>query len=146
MTGSLPRDARSTPPKDPLPISTNPALHGILRIDVENRMQALKEIEQLLGNLTRAEKAQLLQKVARDLGQAFPGIESNPNVCGGEPCIIRTRIPVWVLVQAQRLGTSEAELLRSFPTLRAADLANAWAYAQSHNDEIDEQIRANETA
>lgn len=124
----------------------NPALHGILRIDVENRMQALKEIEQLLGNLTRAEKAQLLQKVARDLGQAFPGIESNPNVYGGEPCIIRTRIPVWVLVQAQRLGTSEAELLRSFPTLRAADLANAWAYAQSHNDEIDEQIRANETA
>lgn len=109
-------------------------------------MQALEEIEQLLANLTRAEKAQLLQWVARDLGEAFPGIESNPTVCGGEPCIVRTRIPVWLLVQAQRLGTSEADLLRSYPNLRAADLANAWAYAQAHKEQIDEQIRANEAA
>ena len=68
-------------------------------------MQALQEIEHLLTTLTRAEKAQVLQWVVRDLGDAFPGIESTPGVCGGEPCIVRTRIPVWVLVQAKRLGT-----------------------------------------
>jgi uncharacterized protein (DUF433 family) len=90
-------------------------------------MHALQEIEKLLLTLTRAEKAQVLQWVARDLGEAFPGIESTPGVCGGEPCIVRTRIPVWVLVQARRLGTSEADLLRSYPTLRAEDLAHAWA-------------------
>ena len=56
-------------------------------------MHALQEIEQLLTTLTRAEKAQVLQWVVRDLGEAFPGIESTPGVCGGEPCIVPTRIP-----------------------------------------------------
>ena len=75
-------------------------------------MSALEAAEQLLAKLSRAEKAQVLQWAARDLGDAFPGIESRPGVCGGEPCIVRTRIPAWVLEQARRLGTSEAELLR----------------------------------
>lgn len=92
------------------------------------------------------EKAQVLQWVARDLGEAFPGIESTPGVCGGEPCIVRTRIPVWLLVQARRLGTSEADLLRSYPMLRAEDLVQAWAYALAHREEIEQQILANETA
>ena len=109
-------------------------------------MHTLQEIEKLLITLTRAEKAQVLQWVVRDLGEAFPGIESTPGVCGGEPCIVRTRIPVWVLVQAKHLGTSEAELLRSYPMLRAEDLANAWAYARAHSEEIEQQILANETA
>lgn len=80
-------------------------------------MSALEAAEQLLAKLSRAEKAQVLQWAARDLGDAFPGIEGRPGVCGGEPCIVRTRIPVWVLEQARRLGTSEAELLRIYPTL-----------------------------
>jgi uncharacterized protein (DUF433 family) len=84
--------------------------------------------------------------VVRDLGDAFPGVESIPGVCGGEPCIVRTRIPVWVLEQARQLGTSEADLLRAYPTLRAQDLANAWAYVRTRRDEIEEQIRANEEA
>src|SRR6266545_4739392 len=109
-------------------------------------MNSIQKAEELLSTMTRAEKAQLLQLVVRDLGDAFPGIESTPNVCGGEPCIVRTRIPVWVLVQAQRLGTSEADLLRSYPMLRAEDLANAWAYARAHREEIEQQILANETA
>jgi uncharacterized protein (DUF433 family) len=109
-------------------------------------MQPLQEIQHLLTTLTRAEKAQLLQLIARDIGEAFPGIESRSDVCGGEPCIVRTRIPVWVLVQGKRLGKSEAELLQSYPTLRAQDLSNAWAYACAHQEEIDSQIIANETA
>ena len=48
------------------------------------------------------------------------------------------------LEQARRLGVSEAELLRSYPTLRAEDLANAWAYVRSHRDEINRQIEDNE--
>jgi len=91
-------------------------------------MTKLEEAARLLAELTRAEKAQVLQWVVRDVGEAFPGIEATPDVCGGEVCIVRTRIPVWLLEQARRLGTSEAELLRSYPSLRAEDLANAWAY------------------
>lgn len=109
-------------------------------------MSASEEAEKLLASMTKGEKARLLQIVARDLGDAFPGIDSNPRVCGGEPCIIRTRIPVWILEQARRLGVSEADLLHSYPTLRAEDLANAWAYVRAHRDEIESQIRENEAA
>ena len=107
-------------------------------------MNTIQEVHDFLANLNRAEKAQLLQWVVRDLGDAFPGIESIRGVCGGDPCIVRTRIPVWVLVQARRLGSSEADLLRAYPALRAEDLVNAWAYFRVHRDEIEQQIREHE--
>ena len=109
-------------------------------------MSALTEVEKLLPRLTRAEKAQLLRWTVSDLGEAFPGVESVPGVCGGEPCLVRTRIPVWVLEQARRLGTSEADLLRCYPTLRAEDLANTWAYVRLHREEVERQIQENEAA
>ncbi len=109
-------------------------------------MNALQEAEKLLPQMTAAEKAQLLQSVVRDLGEAFPGIESNPGVCGGEPCIVRTRIPVWLLVRAKQLGSSEGDLLQAYPTLRAQDLTHAWAYTRAHQTEIKQQILENEAA
>ena len=108
-------------------------------------MSKLQEAEKLLSGMTKAEKSQVLQWVVRDFGDAFPGIESNSEICGGEPCIVRSRIPVWVLIQAKRLGTSEADLLISYPTLRADDLSNAWAYFRSHREEILQQIEQNES-
>ena len=96
--------------------------------------------EKILSDMNRAEKAELLQWIVRDLGDSFPGIESTPRVAGGAPCISRTRIPIWVLEQARRLGTSEADLLRDYPALTAQDLANAWAYVRSDRDEIEEEI------
>jgi uncharacterized protein (DUF433 family) len=109
-------------------------------------MVSLDHLEAMIAELSPAEKAQVLQWVARGLGGAFPGIERIPDVMGGEACIVRTRIPVWVLVQMRRLGASEADILRSYPTLRAADLVNAWAYAEWHSDELDKQIIENETS
>lgn len=109
-------------------------------------MTKLEQVEKILCGMSRAEKAQLLKWIVDDFGDVHPGIESRPEVCGGEPCIVRTRIPVWVLEQARRLGTSESEILRSYPTLRAADLSNAWAYVRAHPEEIAEQIRENEEA
>lgn len=109
-------------------------------------MGALREVEDLLPSLARAEKAQLLRAVVQDLDDAFPGIESTLGVCGGDPCIVRTRIPVWVFEQARRLVVSEEDLLGSYPVLRAEDLAGAWAYVRSHRAEIDDQIRENESA
>jgi uncharacterized protein (DUF433 family) len=108
-------------------------------------MSSIHESKEMLANMTRAEKAQLLQLLVNDLGEAFPGIETRPGVSGGEPCIVRTRIPVWLLEQARRLGTSEADLLKAYPTLRAQDLANAWNYVQSHREEIEQQIAGNES-
>lgn len=45
-------------------------------------MTALQEAERLLPNLTRAEKALLAQRLVGDFGDAFPGVESRPGVCG----------------------------------------------------------------
>ena len=109
-------------------------------------MTVAQEAEELLSRMSRAEKAQLLRTVIRDLDDTHPGIESRPGVVGGSACIIRTRIPVWLLEQARRLGSSEADLLTAYPSLRAEDLVNAWAYARIHRDEIDREIEENETA
>jgi uncharacterized protein (DUF433 family) len=109
-------------------------------------MSALDEVDKLWPRLTRSDKAQLLQWAARDVGESFPGIESTPGVCGGDPCIVRTRIPVWVLEQARRQGLGDAALLAAYPTLRAEDLANAWAYVRAHRAQVDQQIVENEAA
>jgi uncharacterized protein (DUF433 family) len=109
-------------------------------------MSTVEEAEALLSRMTPGEKAQLLQRVAQEARDAYPGIDTIEGVCGGEPVIVRTRIPVWVLEQARRLGSTEADLLRVYPGLRAEDLASAWAYVRSHRDEIDRQIRDHERA
>jgi uncharacterized protein (DUF433 family) len=109
-------------------------------------MATLRDLEKLLPELSPGEKAQVLKWVVQDLGGAFPGIDSRTEVCGGEPCIVRTRIPVWLLERARQLGASEQELLAAYPSLRAADLVNAWAYVRAHIAEIEEHIRENEVA
>ncbi len=109
-------------------------------------MAGLSDFEKLLPELSPGERAQILKWVVQQLGDSFPGIDSRPEVCGGEPCIVRTRIPVWILEQARRLGASEQALLAAYPTLRAEDLVNAWAYVRSHAAEINTRIAANEAA
>ena len=94
-------------------------------------MSALRQVEDLLPSLSRAEKAQLLRTVVQDLDDAFPGIDSLPGGCGGEPCIVRTRIPVWALEQARRLGITEDQLLRSYPTLRAPKISPTLGFSSA---------------
>ena len=109
-------------------------------------MSTLDEVARLLAAMTVEEKSKLLGWVVRDLRGSFPGIATMPGVCGGQPTLVRTRIPVWVLERARRLGTSEAELLAAYPMLRGEDLANAWAYVRAYPEEVDQQIQANEAA
>jgi uncharacterized protein (DUF433 family) len=106
----------------------------------------LKELEQQLLALNPNEKVQVIQLLAQSLGSNWQGIEKTPKVCGGEARIAKTRIPVWVLVEAQRLGYSDSDLLISYPTITATDLANAWMYAKAHSDEIELAIERNEVA
>lgn len=106
----------------------------------------LKELETKLAVLTRAEKAELLQRLAQDVAHAWPGVERNEGIAGGEACIVRTRIPVWTLHNYRRLGWSEARILENYPSLRAADLVNAWAFVDAHADEIEQAIKDNEGA
>ena len=107
---------------------------------------ALKELEKQLLALTPAEKTQAIQLLVQSLSNTWQGIEKTPGVCGGGACIAGTRIPVWVMVEARRIGYSEADLLENYPTIGAADLANTWAYADAYPDEIELAIRENEEA
>src|SRR6266496_2357853 len=109
-------------------------------------MTVVDDAEKLVARMSRAEKAQLMQTIARDLGDAIPGIGRTPGVMGGAACIRRTRISVWILEEMRRLGATEADLLQAYPSLSAEDLVNAWSYVRLHPDEIDREIEENEMA
>ena len=104
------------------------------------------ELEAALAGLDRSRKAELLKRLASELVGEWPGIESDPAVAAGAPCIVRTRIPVWVLESYRRQGWAEARILANYPTLRAADLVQAWAYVASHEGAISAAIEENEAA
>lgn len=72
------------------------------------------------------------------------GVYKDPRVSGGDACVGNTRIPVWTLVAYRDLGRQDQDLLRDFPSLSAADLEAAWAYARQHPEEIREAIAAQE--
>lgn len=106
----------------------------------------LQQLEPQLWELSRVEKAEILKRLINEFLNFWPGVEKIPGVAGGEACIVRTRIPVWTLENYRRLGWSEATILENYPSLRAVDLVNAWAYADAHRAEIEQAIRANEEA
>ncbi|MGB3296514.1 MAG: DUF433 domain-containing protein [Phormidesmis sp.] len=101
-------------------------------------------LESQLLALSTTEKAQVIQLLLQSISDRWAGIEKTLGVCGGDARIANTRIPVWVVVQARNLGSSERDLLQDYPTLSASDLINAWAYAASHRNEIEQAIRDND--
>ena len=76
----------------------------------------------------------------------WPGIQKTPGVMGGQACIARRRIPVWLLTSLLRLGCSEQHILEDYPDLTGEYLANAWAYADANPNEIEGAIREQEEA
>src|SRR5437773_6574075 len=113
-------------------------------------MPELAEIVRQIDQLSAPEKEDLLNRLATGIaptgtlsGHATPGIVTTPDVCGGAARVIRTRIPVWTLERMRQLGVTEADILRSYPSLRAVDLVQAWLYADAHREEIELQIRDN---
>ena len=103
----------------------------------------LKELGPQLLSLTPVERAESIHLLTRSLNNNSSGINKTPGVVGGDACIGNTRIPVWSLVEDRRLGTSDAKILESFPQLSAADLVNAWAYAEAHPEEIEQAVQEN---
>ena len=102
-----------------------------------------QELEHQFLTLSPADKVAIVQRLTQSLSISGKGITKTPGVCGGEACIAGTRIAVWLLVEAQQLGISEAQLLQDYPHITAADLVNAWAYADAYPEEIAAAIYAN---
>ena len=74
------------------------------------------------------------------------GIESTPEVCGGDPRIAGTRIPVWTLEQYRRLGLTEAQILTRVSITPGNRSGQRLDDVSAHLDEIERQIRENEEA
>ena len=107
---------------------------------------SLTELKAQLLSLTPAEKAEIIQLLSQNLANTWQGINKTPGVMGGDACIRETRIPIWLLVSYRRSGMNEAKILDNYPTLTAADLANAWTYAEAYPDEITAAIQKHEEA
>ena len=107
---------------------------------------SFEQVESVISTWSWAKKAQLLSVISKDLKETFPSIEKTTGVCGGSACIIRTRIPVWTLVELHKMGTSDATLLEFYPSLRQQDLTAAWAYYKANKKEIDRDIQENNEA
>lgn len=99
-----------------------------------------------MQSLTAAKKMHMLQTLFYEFIHTWPGIDKTPDVMGGDACIVRTRIPIWMLEGYRRLGWTEAEILENLPVLRAVDLVQAWAYAAAHPEEIERALREHEEA
>src|SRR6266446_1182499 len=56
-------------------------------------------------------------------------ISVNPAVCHGRACIRGTRVMVSAIVDNVAAGVPRDEILRSYPTLKDADIEDALAYA-----------------
>jgi uncharacterized protein (DUF433 family) len=106
----------------------------------------LQELEAQILALNPAEKVEALQILTRELSNGARRIVKTPSVMGGDACIDRTRLPVWLFVSLRRQGASDAELFNSYPQLTATDLVNVWAYAEAYPDEIEAALMQQEIA
>lgn len=109
-------------------------------------ISAFDDIRDAVLQLAKPDQARLLALVAMEVTACYPGIDFQAGVCGGAARVVRTRIPIWTLESARRQGMTDAAILGTFPSLTAEDLANAWAYARGHRDEMDREIAANDDA
>ena len=56
-------------------------------------------------------------------------IISDPDICGGEPCIKDTRIPVHVILSHLAAGEDYDTILKNFPQLEREDILACLKYA-----------------
>jgi uncharacterized protein (DUF433 family) len=82
----------------------------------------------LLLALTRLTSRQLW----RDIPRMNERIEINPRVCGGQPVIKGTRIPVEVILGQLAEGDSWESLLKGYPELTRADIQAALRFARAN--------------
>jgi uncharacterized protein (DUF433 family) len=106
----------------------------------------IQELETQVLTLNPVDKAKLISILTQTLTNGSLGIKKTPSVCGGDACIGNTRIPVWSLANYRRLGANDGRILQDFAHLSAADLVNAWAYADAYPEEIEAAIVRNEAA
>lgn len=102
-----------------------------------------QEIKTQLFSLTPQERADAIQILVHKLRGESLGIT---RTSGGDACIANTCLPVWLFVSLSSKGATDADILSAYPHLLAADLVNAWAYADAHPEEIATAIQEHNEA
>jgi uncharacterized protein (DUF433 family) len=59
----------------------------------------------------------------------FERISSDPAICGGEPCIKGTRVPVHVILSHLAAGDDLKSILQNFPRITEKDVQTCLEYA-----------------
>ena len=108
-------------------------------------MNALEEARSAIRRLSVPERQIVLEEFATQSVEVAPGIFRTPGVCGGDACIRRMRIPVWLLQEGRENGATDAQFLDAYPQLTITDLQNAWAYVDANKDEIEALIKDNQS-
>jgi uncharacterized protein (DUF433 family) len=70
----------------------------------------------------------------RSMSNRLNRITSDPQICGGRPCIRGQRIRVVDILDMLAAGAARAEILRDYPYLEDEDIAAALEYAAKHLD------------
>ena len=79
--------------------------------------------------------------MAKALQTEHPHIQKDPAICGGDPVIGGTRIPIRLIYLRARAGDSVESIQRVYPRLTLAQIHDALSYAYDHLSEIEEEIR-----
>lgn len=73
-----------------------------------------------------------------------PYVITRKGVCGGNPVIAGTRIPIWGIAGWSRKGYSADRIQREiYPSLGLAEIYDALSYYYDHKEEIDRQLAEN---
>jgi uncharacterized protein (DUF433 family) len=75
-----------------------------------------------------------------------PHIVKERDYCGGKAAIDKTGVRVMNVVFLHKRGAAEKDILEAYPDLDRAQIYAALAYYYDHPEEIDEELRNDETA
>lgn len=75
-----------------------------------------------------------------------PYVTKTKAVCGGEPVIKGTRVPVRVIAECWRSGMAVEEIRDAYPHLALAQIFDALSYAEDHAEEIERQCERHRLA
>jgi len=67
-------------------------------------------------------------------------------ICGGDPVIVGTRIPVRLVYQRAQAGDTMEMIRQAYPQLTPAQIHDALSYAYDHLAEIEQEIRLEDQA
>ncbi len=69
-------------------------------------------------------------------------LTSNPEICGGRPCIAGTRLTLNQIVVLYKRGEIAEEIAANYSQLSLAQVYGALAYYHAHHDEVDADLAA----